>query len=57
MSEATEAWEKAAELSHKLQYEAGERAMLERLSTLYKQTGHDEKLRACEKALSKLLSR
>jgi tetratricopeptide (TPR) repeat protein len=56
MNEAAQAWEKAAELSKTLQYEAGRQAMLERLRDLYKEMGRDDKLSECEKALSELAS-
>jgi tetratricopeptide (TPR) repeat protein len=57
MNEAAEAWEKAAELSRTLEYEAGQSAMLARLLALYKQTGQHDRIDACEKALAEFSSR
>jgi tetratricopeptide (TPR) repeat protein len=57
MDEAVQAWEKAADLSKKLEYETGQKAMLERLRELYRKMGQSEKLEECEKVLSEFVSR
>jgi tetratricopeptide (TPR) repeat protein len=56
LDEAAQSWEKASDLSKKLGYEAGQRALLERLRDLYRQSAQNEKLRQCERALSEIPS-
>jgi tetratricopeptide (TPR) repeat protein len=56
LDEAAQTWEKASDLSKKLRYEAGQRAVLERLRDLYRRTAQNKKLHQCEKALSEIPS-
>jgi len=56
LNEAGEAWEKAVELSRKLQYEEGLRTNLERLQKLYDELGNSPRFEACDAELASLSS-
>jgi len=56
LNEAAEAWEKAVELSRKLQYEDGLKTNLERLQKVYDELGNAPRLEACEAELASLSS-
>lgn len=54
LKEAAQAWEKAVEISKKLEYKPGQKANLEHLRQLYSETGEGHRLKECEIALSEL---
>lgn len=56
LNEAAEAWEKAVELSRKLQYEDGLKTNLERLQKVYDELGNAPRFEACEAELASLSS-